>query len=271
MAHIIRMADNINPIPPGYEAIAGYTAGHWPTAHEQWFKDYHAKHKVTISIWGGVIDDAEALDCEPGDEWPVTTRIADWVRRQHGRGIYRPALYVSGSYVDGLVALLEHNGLHHAADYKIWSAHYGLGPHLCGQGCSVCHFKVDATQYTSTVHDRSLDESLAMEDFFDFTKPGPVKPPGKDWHLHLYDDTLRFINGRVMSELHVIENYAATINNPDGHDHKAARGDARILFDRLWTVAHTGLNGERLTKGVWLPYHRGPRAQGLLHASQGTL
>lgn len=271
MAHIIRMADNVSPIPPGYEAIAGYMAGHWPTAEEQWFKDYHAIHKVTVAIWGAEMDDAEALDCEPGDEWPITTRIVDWVRRQQGRGVHRPVLYVSASYVDELAALLSHSGLLHARDFKIWSAHYGIGPHLCGQGCSLCSFKVDATQYTDRARNQSLDETLAMEDFFDFSKPKPAAPPAKDWHLHLYDTHERLLLGKVMSEEGSIKAYADSVHQPNSRKHLDARADAKVLFDRLWTVTHTGPNGEHLVKGDWLPYHRGARAQGLLHAYQGTL
>jgi hypothetical protein len=65
------------------------------------------------------------------------------------------------------------------AAVRLWSAHYGLGEHICGpNSCGQLSIDADGTQWTSTAMGRNLDQSLLRTDFFGVPKP---PPPPADW------------------------------------------------------------------------------------------
>jgi hypothetical protein len=50
---------------------------------------------------------------------------------------------------------------------RLWSAHYGLGEHICGpSSCGAVPVAVDGTQWTSSALNLNLDQSLLESNFF---------------------------------------------------------------------------------------------------------
>ena len=50
---------------------------------------------------------------------------------------------------------------------RLWSAHYGLGEHICGpNSCGAMPIEADGTQWTSNALGRNLDQSLLLDTFF---------------------------------------------------------------------------------------------------------
>jgi hypothetical protein len=152
----------IEEIPAKARAVAGYTAGSWPTYWEL-VKRFPGAQVLDIAIAASY--DATCLDVEAGDASPADAPA--WVRRQHARGVKRPVLYTSVSQMDELLAMLERAGISRQ-EVRVWSAHYTFGPHLCGpHSCGELHSTTaDATQWTDQALGRNLDQSLLREGFF---------------------------------------------------------------------------------------------------------
>ena len=50
---------------------------------------------------------------------------------------------------------------------RLWSAHYGLGEHICGpNSCKALSIEADGTQWTSSALGRVLDQSELQSNFF---------------------------------------------------------------------------------------------------------
>jgi hypothetical protein len=150
------------------DVLFGYVDGAWATwAELRALTEWLPVHVVSIAVFAE--DDADILDVEPGDATNI--QAPSWVRRQIKRGVWRPGVYTSVSNVDTLVDTLAAGGLNRA-DYRIWSAHYGIGEHLCGPStCGQAHTAADGTQWTDQAHGRSLDQSLLAASFFPPTHP----------------------------------------------------------------------------------------------------
>ena len=169
-----RMLDSIDVgnLPDGADAYAGYTSGEWPT----WValsKRFHGKaHLVSIAI--NAAEHALCLDVEKGDALP--SHVPGWVKTEHGRNVARPIVYASASAMGDVIARLKAAGIERT-QVRLWSAHYGLGKHICGPSVSGCGFPVaDATQWTNSaagVGGTKVDESLCAEDFFHTPQPPP--------------------------------------------------------------------------------------------------
>lgn len=127
--------------------------------------------------------DAEALDMEKGAA--TASQFPGWYLRQRGRGVVRPVGYASADPMASLLLpVLAAAGIPRAA-VRLWSAHTGVGPHLCGpRSCGAVPVDVDATQWTWNALGRPLDQSLLREDFF-ATVPGPVPIPTPPWEAIL--------------------------------------------------------------------------------------
>lgn len=198
------MFDSVdNDIPASAQAIAGYTSGNWPTWNEPWFQQHKAAHKLSIAIFA--THNALALDMENGDA--LLSEGPDWTRRQQARSIWRPVLYSSISNMVEVVGLMSQHGFARS-DYRLWAAHYGLGPHICGHGgCPYTAVACDATQWTSSALGRNLDESLCLPDFFQFAKPTPV--PVDPNHYLRFDKIVRDLGdtGRKASERQTVIEY----------------------------------------------------------------
>lgn len=138
----------------------------------------HAKYPaagiLTIDVLGTRV--ADCLDVEPGDA--SNTRVVPWFKAALSGGITKPCIYSSVSNIDTLVNLFNSAGIPRTA-YRLWSAHYGSGSHICGPAtCRETQTACDATQFTDTADNRSLDESVALSNFFTaVTPPAPVGNP----------------------------------------------------------------------------------------------
>ena len=110
-------------------------------------------------------NNADALDVEPGASDP--SDIPGWYSRQVARGVERPVIYASVSTMnDSVLPVLSRAGIARART-RLWSAHYGLGEHICGPGtCGALSINADGTQWTSSARGLVLDQSLLLENFF---------------------------------------------------------------------------------------------------------
>jgi hypothetical protein len=159
----------ISQIPADALYAAGYVDGAWATWDA--LKQAFPRARL-LSITVGAANDAEALDVENGD---ATISVAPgWVKRQMARGMYRPVVYANASTMPVLLAALEAAGIKRRA-VRLWSAHYGVGQHICAPGtCGYPDIPVcDGTQWTDNALGLNLDESLLLGDFF-APKPKPI-------------------------------------------------------------------------------------------------
>lgn len=168
MTNILMFDDvNVDLLPPA-DAYAAYIDGIYANLKQVRDKFPHA-HILSVAVRAS--DLADALDIETGDA--VISDAPGWFKRALAAGIVRPALYTSVSNVDGLVAEMTKAGIGRSA-YRLWTAHYGKGEHLCGPTtCGGTSATADATQFTSTANGESLDESICLADFFSGVLPPP--------------------------------------------------------------------------------------------------
>lgn len=166
--------------PAGGAAYAGYVdggVGDQPN-HAHVVAAFPAAHHMSIALFAG--HDADCLDVEPGAARP--SDIPGWHARQVRRGIARPVIYASASAMDtGVLPVLVSAGIARART-RLWTAHYGLGEHVCGPGsCKALRIPADGTQWTSSAMGRVLDQSLLLGDFFGT----PAPPTTVNWTEHL--------------------------------------------------------------------------------------
>lgn len=174
---------NLSLVPAAAGAVAGYVNGRWPTeaeAERRWPKAKHLSIAVTSHA------DADVLDVEPGDA--TNAVAANWVKRQLGRKLHtpKPVVYTSASNAEALIKALAVGGVARS-QYWLWTAHYTHHEHLCGPSCGFGDFHADATQWTDRALGRSLDESIARDDFFSappLPKPKPPRPGKKPTVSH---------------------------------------------------------------------------------------
>lgn len=161
-------AIHVNVLPAGADAYAGYVDGKWPTfaALKRRFGSSGA-HLLSIAVFAS--GNADCLDVEKGDA--TVGQAPGWVKRRLAGGARRPCLYSSVSNMDALVTALKRAGISRAR-VRLWSAHYGLGKHICGPGsCGQTRHPCDGTQWTDSALGRSLDESVLLSSFFSVSVP----------------------------------------------------------------------------------------------------
>lgn len=163
-------------LPGGADAYAGYVNGLYANFNALSAKFPNA-HLLDISVFAS--GDATCLDVEQGDA--TIAEVYGWFKRQRARNVYRPVIYTSASNLHQLELTMTANGFPRDS-YRVWSAHYGMGQHICGPNAfgpgRSCGYPVqaDGTQWTSTALGRSLDQSLLAGDFFD-KPPVPLPMP----------------------------------------------------------------------------------------------
>ena len=178
MANLL-LFDDVDPslLPAGYDAYAGYVDGR--------YNDFNAirarfprAQVLSIDVLA-TNTSANCLDVEPGDA--TNASAVGWVKAKIAAKAKLIVLYTSASNVDALVDVLARAGIPRAA-YKLWSAHYGDGEHVCGPStCKLTKWACDGTQFTSRALGKSLDESVLNGDFFG-PVPAPKPPvPGPVW------------------------------------------------------------------------------------------
>ena len=154
---------------PSVFAVAGYVNGataNWPAV----VKKYEATGKflLSIDVQGNPLAGAQCLDIENRDatigQAPVWFKVTQASGRANRDLRWFPKLYCSAGSGASLIATMSAAGIPRG-EYLYWSAHYTGKPHICAP--DVCGFpQADATQWTSTAHGVSLDQSLCFKYFF---------------------------------------------------------------------------------------------------------
>jgi hypothetical protein len=163
-----------NQFPAGAEAYAAYVDGAIGDQPNYAYivKTFPKAQHVSISLSSGV--NADVLDVEEGaasaGEFPA------WCTKQRSRGIQRPIVYASVSTMqDSVLPMLSANKIARST-VRLWTAHYGLGQHICGPGsCGALSTGADGTQWTSSALGLVLDESELLATFFDTDSTGTAE------------------------------------------------------------------------------------------------
>ena len=88
------------------------------------------------------------------------------------RGIQRPCIYANASTMQGSVLPVLSQAKIARSSVRLWSAHYGLGEHICGpSSCGALSIEADGTQWTSSALGRVLDQSELQSNFFTVSPP----------------------------------------------------------------------------------------------------
>lgn len=170
MASTILLFDDVTVslLPAGYDAYAAYADGAFKNAAQ--VQARFPKAAVLSIDVNGTDTSADALDIENGDATNATA--VSWVRAKTAAKAKLVVVYTSVSNVNDLVAVLTNAGITRT-EYKIWSAHYGAGTHICGPAtCNLTSYACDGTQFTQTAFGDSLDESVCDSGFL-----GTVQAP----------------------------------------------------------------------------------------------
>lgn len=151
--------------PPGAQAYAAYVDGSVGDQPNYAFivDTFPDAYHLSIALFAS--NNADALDVEAGASAP--SDIPAWYATQIQRGIQRPCVYASVSTMaDSILPTLSQANI--ARDtVRLWSAHYGLGEHVCGpDSCGAISIELDGTQWTSSALGLNLDQSQLQDDFF---------------------------------------------------------------------------------------------------------
>jgi hypothetical protein len=159
--------------PAGAAAYAGYVdggIGNQPN-YAYIVSAFPKAQHLSIALFAG--NNADALDVEPGASAP--SDIPGWYARQVARGIQRPVIYASASTMNDAILPVLSQARIARAETRLWTAHYGLGEHICGpRSCGALSIDADGTQWTSSAMGLVLDQSLLVEDFFTGTTSNPT-------------------------------------------------------------------------------------------------
>ena len=164
----LRMADSTNPadLPGGMDAYGGYGNGDWP----DWPAIAGAHPGVPVVEFDvSGVGLGIALDIERGDASP--SQFPLWWLNRCLSGVFRPIGYAAISDMPQVVGFAN-NARIARADYRLLSAHYGEGEHICGPGTCGSPIQCDGTQWV----DWGTWDQSSLEDWF-FASPPVVTPP----------------------------------------------------------------------------------------------
>ena len=162
-----------NQFPAGAAAYAAYVDGRVGDQPNYAYivSTFPRAQHLSIALFAS--DNADALDVEPGAAAP--SDIPGWYARQVARGIQRPVLYASASTMNNEILPILSQARIARAKTRLWSAHYGLGEHICGpRSCGQLSIDADGTQWTSSAMGLVLDQSLLLDTFFTTTPNDPT-------------------------------------------------------------------------------------------------
>ena len=238
--------------PSGAQAYAAYVDGSLGDQPNYSYIVGEFPHAYHLSIALFASDNADALDVEPGAASP--DQVSGWYARQKTRGIQRPCVYASASTMqDSILPVLGQARINRAS-VRLWSAHYGLGEHICGpHSCGAVSIDMDGTQWTSSALGRNLDASLLLGNFF--ATPVTTEAELQSGQLN---------NGR---------NVLTVIGVPPGTAHHVAFGvdngvqglppvKLRVaIFDTRWHIENVTVDG---TKGLTVVTFPDPAKTGVI-------
>jgi len=162
-----------NQFPSGAEAYAAYVDGGLGDQPNYAYivAAFPKAEHLSIALFSS--NNADALDVEAGAA--TTGEIPAWCTRQRQRGIQRPCIYANASTMQGSVLPELNSAKITRASVRLWTAHYGLGEHICGPGsCRALSVEADGTQWTSSAHGLVLDQSELQSNFFSSTTTEPI-------------------------------------------------------------------------------------------------
>lgn len=219
-----------NQFPAGAAAYAAYvdgSVGDQPN-YAYIVSTFPKAEHLSIALFAS--NNADCLDVEPGAAVP--SDIPGWYARQVARGIQRPVIYASASTMNNeILPVLSQAGIARAKT-RLWSAHYGLGEHICGpHSCGQLSIDADGTQWTSSAMGLVLDQSLLLGNFFTTaTDPIPTEDELQSGQLNTGHGVFTVIAvppGRAHQVAFAIDNTAQNV--------PAAR--LRVaFFDTKWHV-----------------------------------
>lgn len=215
---------DVGTVPADPFALAGYTAGRWPTflpLRHRW----PSAHTVSIAISARY--HADCLDVEQWDATP--SEVPGWVRSEIKAGWRKPCVYSSWwEFHDQVTPDLARAGIGRSQVWE-WDADYTYWPHIDAG--------FDATQWTDHAFGRNLDESLVTRAFLSIAHPALVKPTPRPHpkpkrrpkphhkrvnprlkHLYVYRNHLR----KVLVEQH------CRVKHPDRHCRGVLRSGAVV-------------------------------------------
>jgi hypothetical protein len=154
----------LSTVPPRPFALAGYTAGWWPTYGPMRAR-WPMAHTVSIAIAARY--HADCADVEPGDLNP--SEIAGWVKADKAAGFAKPCVYSSYyEFIERVRPALRAAGIARSVTFD-WDASYTYRPHL--------DIGFDASQWTDTALGRNLDASVVTLPFLSIAQPPWVPAP----------------------------------------------------------------------------------------------
>lgn len=155
----------------GLPAYAGYFDGIYANlgAMSTWIAANAAGAELlSITVFGN--NGAMCIDIEPGNAVP-SQAPGFYENPDHGPAI-APWFYMSAGDMTAVQDALANAGIPRS-QYFLWSAHYGVGQHLCGpQTCGFGLSQADATQWASN---DQFDTSIVQEYCFNITDPTLVE------------------------------------------------------------------------------------------------
>jgi len=161
-----------NQFPPGAQAYAAYVDGSVGDQPNFAYivRTFPKAHHLSIALFAS--NNADSLDVEQGAAAP--SDVPGWYERQKQRGIPRPCVYASASTMTSSILPVLNQAHIGRTAVRLWSAHYGLGQHICGpHSCGAVPVDMDGTQWTSNALGRNLDQSYLLENFFT-SDPGVI-------------------------------------------------------------------------------------------------
>lgn len=252
-------AIDVSQIPANPQAVAGYVGGFWPDYSTE-VKKFPSAYHLSIAV--SASEDADCLDIENGDAVP--SQAPAWVRRQLGRGVYRPVLYASLSVMPTVVATLESSGIQRS-EVRLWVAHYIYNRTNAIAEITRLHY--DGEQWNDHALSRNLDESVLVSNFFAKAPAAPVVHVNPPQYAKFQTQPVTLRNGQKVTELATVAAYDAARRHP-----LINKGKLVKLEQTLGELAEVILLRVLSTGSVtpdWAPYYRGWRFQQLIARSQG--
>lgn len=257
----------VSLIGPGAKAVLGYTDGTYANRDAMLAAYPDALH--TFLTVHGTDFTADGVDSEAGDA--STEAVVGFARVKHSQG-KRPVIYTFLANMEALAQAVFASGIPRE-DCIFMCAHVTGVPHICGPQCGLgLSFTVDATQFTFTAENRSLDESWCTPAYFsrDLVPPKPPEPADPHHYKWLETDRRTIKGHKLYSERDLVTEYDHLRKHRILNHRKLAdiQGDLLLLADRIATVvvaeaARTGKPRD------WSTYRRGWRYQALVHRANG--
>lgn len=215
----VEMFDTVttSTVPSWAKAVAGYTAGSWPT-YLPLVREFPKAHHTSIAIQ--VFYHAKCLDVEPGDAVP--SQVAGWIRVDIKAGFAKPCVYSNLSEWQQIQPLLIAAGIHRT-DYFAWLAYWTYRPGLVSG--------YDLVQWTNRALNRNLDEStVSLAVYGTAPKPKPSSAQLARW-TRARDASQRVYDRRACPTLAQRQRwYATRLTGPRAASRRRALHATRVAY-----------------------------------------